>query len=156
VIWLAVSVFLICATVLVIGWRAEPHIRKLITLAERPKPDWQHGAWRTTVVDAVSQVVEVLHDRPASVLPTLADKAVPLVERWLSLRETEFAEAHKPAPAPKEVPILPPDLVAAANRESEPWAREAAAAALQELGIKLDGDWGKVRAYALTDPSGNS
>ena len=68
-IWLAVSVFLVCVTVLVIGWRAEPFVKKLIVLAERPKPTWEHAAWRSSLANSVQQIVTALHDRREPVFP---------------------------------------------------------------------------------------
>ncbi len=156
-IWVAVSVFFVCTTVLLIAWRAEPLVLRAFVLAERPKPTWEHSAWRSLLGDCVSQIVVALHDRKEPVFPlVMAEKAIasvtPLVERWLALKESELAEAHKPAPKPDEVPMLPPDLLNAANQWSDEWARESTAKALQELGIKYNGDWSKVRAAVMTDP----
>lgn len=154
-IWLAVSVFLICATVLVIGWRAEPLVRRAIALKERPVAHWT-PPWAVLLEHLGEDALKALRDRPPSVLPTLAEKAVPLIERWLAYKEHEFAETHKPAPKPEKMPMLPPDLLNVANQWKDAWARDATATALQELGIKCEGDWDKVRGYVMTDPSGNS
>lgn len=139
-IWLAVSVLCVCLTTLVLAWKSAHYVRRALSLFERPKPTWVITGWQQVVKDA-----------PV----TIVDRLVPLAERYLALRERQFEEASKPAPKPEEVPMLPPDLQRIADQESEEWAKESAAKALQELGIKMGGDWAKVRSVVMTDPMGN-
>lgn len=159
-IWLAVSVMVLCSAFGVWWWRVE---KVMLQRLQPTKPLQVHMLYMT-YLDRIASVLERYaeaaskraNNETARVTDVVLciDRLVPLAERWLALKENAFVEATKPPPKPEEVPLLPPDLAEIANRESEDWAKESTAKHFQELGIRFNGDWGKVRNFALTDPNG--
>jgi hypothetical protein len=66
-------------------------------------------------------------------------RIVPVLELMVPVRTT-------PAPAKvEEIPIVPPDLVAVAMMESEPWAQDDMMRVIRER-YNTFGDWNLVRA----------
>lgn len=65
-----------------------------------------------------------------------------LVERLLPLVRPILEAKH---PRPSQVEEIPPHLLAYANRESEPWARDQVLQAIRELYDETR-DWGTVQA----------
>ncbi len=67
------------------------------------------------------------------------------LDRTAQVSEQRVAIERDVQAAPPKRPMLPPDLEAIADQETQPWAREQLRAAIQD-DFELLGDWDNVRA----------
>ena len=74
----------------------------------------------------------------------------PLVQKKAAALEAQTAIEERRGAAPPAPDPMPGDLLALADKESEPWAREQTLKALRES-YEATGDWGQVKHHAVTN-----